>query len=412
MDGKYRAITLLCTLAVAVNTQTFGCVNPSLTDRDRQMFYNAHNDARLSLAKGLEPNKCGRLSSGKNVYQLNWDCDMEAKVQEWATDCPNSFQTFDSTWGHNYVTYTGTISDQMGTAASAVNNWWSSVRTNGLTDPDNKYTNSALFQWANMAFGKTTSFACTYKACSGKFVVGCFYNKIGYVTNAVIYEKGEACSTDTDCTTYSGSSCRDGLCYQAPVAPVDPTFTMCPGQTVMSDQSRQKFVDTHNYLRSRLAKGLEVDGISAGALAPAAKQMTKIVYDCAIEQNAQSWAQNCLWQHSDSSARPGLGENMYYTTALNVDRIQSGEDASVAWWSELKDFGVGPDVILTNAVFRPRVGCFVQYCSDKTFTVCQYGPGGNVLDQSIYTKGSACTNDAGCPGTQTCSVAEGLCNVV
>lgn len=34
------------------------------------MFYDAHNDARRSMAKGLEPNKCGLLSGGKNVYEL------------------------------------------------------------------------------------------------------------------------------------------------------------------------------------------------------------------------------------------------------------------------------------------------------------------------------------------------------
>ncbi|EGT59294.1 CBN-VAP-1 protein [Caenorhabditis brenneri] len=403
--------------------QTFGCSNTKIDDRARKMFFDAHNDARRSMAKGLEPNKCGLLPTGKNVYELRWDCDMEAKAQEWADGCPSSFQTFDPTWGQNILTFTGTFADPTATAASAINTWWQQVRTAGLTDPDNKYTSSSLFSWANMANGKATAFGCAFAVCGTKLSVNCIYNKIGYITNAIIYEKGTACSSDAECTTYSDSQCKNGLCYQPPPVPVVETFAMCPGVTDQSDQARQKFLDTHNKLRTSLAKGLEPDGISAGAFAPQAKQMPKLKYDCTIEANARTWAQGCLYQHSTSAQRPGLGENLYQISINNMPKIQTAEDSSYAWWSELKDFGVGSDNILTSAVWArgvghytqmawegtTKIGCFVQNCPSFTYSVCQYGPAGNYMDQLIYTKGAPCTADADCPGAQTCSVAEALC---
>uniref|UniRef100_A0A1I7U092 SCP domain-containing protein n=1 Tax=Caenorhabditis tropicalis TaxID=1561998 RepID=A0A1I7U092_9PELO len=403
--------------------QTFGCTNPKINDRARKMFFDAHNDARRSMAKGLEPNKCGMLSTGKNVYELRWDCDMEAKAQEWADGCPSSFQTFDPTWGQNYATYTGVFPDPTATAAEAVNSWWSQVRTAGLTDPDNKYPGSTLFQFSNMANGKASAFGCAYAICGTKLSINCIYNKIGYITNSIIYDKGDACTSDAECTTYSSSTCKDGLCYQPKPAAVVETFTMCPAVTDQSDQARQMFLDTHNKLRSSLAKGLEPDGIAAGAFAPTAKQMIKMKYDCAIEANARTWAQGCVYQHSTSAQRPGNGENLYMISVNNMPKIQTAEDSSKAWWSELKDFGVGSDNILTSAVWdrgvghytqmawetTTHIGCFVQNCPSFTYSVCQYGPTGNYMNQLIYTKGAPCTADADCPGTQTCSVAEALC---
>ncbi|KAF1746958.1 hypothetical protein GCK72_023416 [Caenorhabditis remanei] len=420
------AAVLVLTCLSGTLAQTFGCANTKINDQARKMFWDGHNDARRSMAKGLEPNKCGLLSGGKNVYELRWDCELEAKAQEWADGCPSSFQTFDPTWGQNIMTYTGSFPDPVSTAASAVSSWWSQVRAGGLTDPDNKYTSSSIFAFSNMANGKATAIGCAYAICGGnKLSVNCIYNKIGYMTNAIIYEKGTACAANSDCTTYADSTCKNGLCYQAPPVPVVETFTMCPGVTDQSDQARQKFLDTHNKLRSSLAKGLEPDGIAAGAFAPMAKQMTKMKYDCTIEANARTWAQGCVYEHSTSAQRPGLGENLYKISINNMPKLQTAEDSSLAWWSELKDFGVGSDNILTDAVWArgvghytqqaweatTKLGCFVQNCPTFTYSVCQYGPAGNYMNQLIYTKGSPCTADADCPGAQTCSVAEALCVV-
>lgn len=240
----------------------------------------------------------------------------------------------------------------------------------------------------------------------------------GYITNAIIYEKGTACASDADCTTYSNSQCKSGLCYQPAPAPVVETFNMCPGVTDMSDQARMSFLDTHNKLRSRVAKGLEADGIAAGAFAPTAKQMTKMV-GTSLEKTSVyffHWSVTiAMWRllprhgvlDACTNTRPTLSGRvsertctrlLYWTsTRFNQEKMSCIKSfhpfscvfqASNAWWSELKDFGVGSDNILTSAVFGRGVGhytqmawetttdlgCYVAHCPTFTYSVCQYGP--------------------------------------
>ncbi|CAB3400267.1 unnamed protein product [Caenorhabditis bovis] len=574
-----QVFTLLTSLSQCFS---FGCSNLKLSDRARMMFYNAHNDARRSLAKGQEPHKCGKLSSGKNIYQLNWSCDMELKVQKWAENCPSTMQTIESSWGHMYSKWISSKMDPLAKSAEFVNAWWSAIRQQPLTDPDNKYT-GAPFGFANMAYGKTTEFACTYNMCNTTLVTACFYNKIGYITNQVIYEKGEPCVVDSDCTTYAGSTCNDGLCYIPLKEPVIETYSMCPGVTDMSDQLRMSFLNTHNYYRSQLARGLAPDGIASGAFAAPAKHMPKLMvwdrttdigcfvmhcptstysvcqyykagnyygqpvykfgapcsqdsdcpdtqtcsvseglcimndnvpivattvpnqtqnpitmqpttnnpaavttppsdietyticpgvtdisdqvrmmflnthnyyrsqlakglapdgiapgafaapakhmpklrYNCDIEASARNYGLQCIIKHSDQSMRPLYGENLYYTTMENHDKIHSAKLASDWWWSELGDYGFGNATEFskelldrgighfTNLVWdrTTDVGCFVMHCPGKTYAVCQYYKEGNYYGQPVYEFGPACTNDDDCPGTQTCSASEGLCVV-
>ncbi|KHJ80357.1 SCP-like protein [Oesophagostomum dentatum] len=184
----------------------------------------------------------------------------------------------------------------------------------------------------------------------------------------------------------------------------------------MTDAARQAFLDEHNRLRSSLARGLEDDPLIGKA--PKASRMLKMIYDCDVEASAIKHAQKCIFEHSDSSDRYGLGENLFMTTARNYDKTKAGVQASQSWWSELKKYGVGEENKLTMDLFNRgvghytqmaweesyKLGCAVMHCSDMTLVVCQYGPAGNMLNQQIYTKGEPC---ADC--TTTCSKDEGLC---
>ncbi|CAJ0609177.1 unnamed protein product [Cylicocyclus nassatus] len=399
-----------------------------MTDAARLLFLNAHNDARLSVAQGLEPNKCGFLGPAKNMYKLEWDCDLEKQAQNAILLCPSTMGIFAS-YSQNLMKFTGTFSDPLTAVAAAVNKWWSAVRQYGNTDPDNKYVDTNLYSFANMVHGKTTAIGCAYKVCSAtnSLTVTCLYNKIGYYTNGVMFENGTPCSSAADCTTYPGSSCSGGLCVNVPEPADTGANTMCPSNANMTDASRKKFVDIHNYLRSRLANGLEPDAL--GGNAPKASKMLKMVYDCDVEASAIKHSQKCIYEHSASSDRPGLGENLYMTSALNVDRVTTAAESSQLWWDELKDYGVGPENNLTQALWnRPgmqighytqmawdrtyKLGCSIQHCPKFTYSVCQYGPAGNYMNQLIYTMGEPCTSDAECPGSYTCSAAEGLCNVI
>ncbi|KAK6753146.1 hypothetical protein RB195_012631 [Necator americanus] len=167
---------------------------------------------------------------------------------------------------------------------------------------------------------------------------------------------------------------------------------------------------------SSVARGLEPDAL--GGNAPKAAKMLKMVYDCSVESTALAHASKCVYQHSSSAARPGLGENIYMTSAVNFDKVKAATQASELWWGELKQYGVGPSNNLTTALWnRPntqighysqmawetsyRLGCAVAHCSNFTFGVCQYGPAGNYLNRLIYTIGNPCTSNAGCPGSYT-----------
>ncbi|KAL6722491.1 hypothetical protein Aduo_017611 [Ancylostoma duodenale] len=427
------AFFLLATFSIASagvrrKRQAFGCSNAGISDAARLIFLNTHNEARLSVAQGLEPNKCGLLGPAKNMYKMQWDCALEQQAQDYIANCPSALGSF-SGYSQNIIRYTGTFANPLTGVASALTKWWSTVRQFGSNDPDNKYVDTNLYSFANMVHGKMTGIGCAYKVCAAtnQLTVTCLYNKIGYYTNGVMWENGTACASAGDCTTYPGSSCSGGLCVKELEQTDTGANTMCPSNANMTDASRQKFLDMHNYLRSRAANGLEPDAL--GGNAPKASQMLKMVYDCAVEASAIKHSQKCVYQHSTSADRPGLGENLYKTTALNVDRVATAAESSQLWWNELKDYGVGPENNLTQALWdRPgmqighytqmawdrtyKLGCSIQHCPTFTYSVCQYGPAGNYMNQLIYTIGNPCTSDAGCPGSYTCSVSEGLCNVV
>ncbi|PIO77608.1 SCP-like protein [Teladorsagia circumcincta] len=202
---------------------------------------------------------------------------------------------------------------------------------------------------------------------------------------------------------------------------------MCPSNANMTDATRQKFLDMHNYFRSRVANGLEPDAL--GGNAPKASEMLKMVYDCDVEASAIRHSQKCVYEHSSPNDRPGLRENLYSTSVLDVERVTVAAVASQIWWDELKRYGIGPENRLTEALMnRPRMeiahytqmawdrtyrlGCSVQHCSTFTYAVCHYAPAGNFVNQLIYAIGDPCTDDDQCPGSYTCSPSEGLCNVV
>ena len=92
--------------------------------------------------------------------------------------------------------------------------------------------------------------------------------------------------------------------------------------TGLTDSDRQVITNLHNNFRSSLAKGQEPT--ASGGNAPTAKNMYKLVrfscfrnnfpssqqYDCDLESMAQSWANNCVFQHSGGNA----GEYLYMQT--------------------------------------------------------------------------------------------------
>ncbi|RCN27117.1 hypothetical protein ANCCAN_27151 [Ancylostoma caninum] len=60
----------------------------------------------------------------------------------------------------------------------------------------------------------------------------------------------------------------------------------------MTDEVRQKFLDMHNYYRSKVAKGLAKDG--AGGYAPKAARMKKMVRMLLLEDSVISHLQRSV----------------------------------------------------------------------------------------------------------------------
>lgn len=49
------------------------------------------------------------------------------------------------------------------------------------------------------------------------------------------------------------------------------------------------------------------------------------IYDCDIEATAIRHAKRCYFAHSSEQERENLGENLYYTGDLRVDKIKAAE---------------------------------------------------------------------------------------
>ncbi|KAL6734848.1 hypothetical protein Aduo_005344 [Ancylostoma duodenale] len=220
-------------------------------------------------------------------------------------------------------------------------------------------------------------------------------------------------------------SCRVCKTDSNPSKPSTATSKSCSSNG-MTNEQRQKFLDMHNNYRSMVAKGQAKDAY--GGNAPRAARMKKMIYDCAIEESAMRHAKRCVFVHSPAHTRENLGENLYYTSELRLDKIKAAEQGIKAC-DELAQYGVGQQNVLTKQLWsRPntqighytqmvwqdtyKLGCHVEWYSSMTYVVCQYGPKGNWLGNLIYDIGNSCTTDGDCKCDNCkCSKEEALCIV-
>ncbi|VDO31493.1 unnamed protein product [Haemonchus placei] len=198
--------------------------------------------------------------------------------------------------------------------------------------------------------------------------------------------------------------------------------SICPDRDGMSDQVRKMFVDKHNEYRTLVAKGEAKNKL--GGNAPKAARMLKMSYDCAIEENMMDYAKECKFAHNSYKDRHYWGQNLYMTTARNLNKTKAAEDSVSAWFSELENRGVPDDNRLTMEVFNrgvahytqvvwqwsKKVGCAVEWCKDMTLVGCEYAQAGNFLGSLIYETGEPCKKNEDCECHQCiCDEKEALC---
>ncbi|VDM63647.1 unnamed protein product [Angiostrongylus costaricensis] len=113
-----------------------------------------HNRLRSKLALGKQQNKEGMMGSGKNIYTVRWDCDLEFMAHKWTKSCTPLFMpSVTSLSGAQLVKGFDTIFHGRNIAQHidhAMRSWWTEYKRHGNVDHKNRYFSRQLYYgWAN-----------------------------------------------------------------------------------------------------------------------------------------------------------------------------------------------------------------------------------------------------------------------
>ncbi|VDK59207.1 unnamed protein product [Anisakis simplex] len=205
---------------ISVCTQQQQCANSKISDEVRAVTEDEHNKLRSILAFGHAKTKGGGFApSGKNIYKLVSACTIKysrgTPVQDLQWESRNEHLCF--------------VLEKL--MESAMQSWWNELKEYGISNADNIMTVEVFNQGVGhftqvhlliiMAWGDTTKVGCGIARNCGKAgegwnsaLVVCQYLKAGNYINEPIYELGDPCKVDADCTTFSNSVClaSEGLC--------------------------------------------------------------------------------------------------------------------------------------------------------------------------------------------------------
>ncbi|RCN37633.1 SCP-like protein [Ancylostoma caninum] len=148
------------------------------TDAERQALITAHNELRRTIAEGNQPNQQGTLPQAKNMYELQYNCDMENIVKEEVGKC-SGHATLLEQYGQNFLVLptANMPAGKTDRLNAAVGVWKGPQTYYGLNNISN-YDDHRLYSFANMVNAKTLRFGCGYKAdCNGGDIhISCIYN--------------------------------------------------------------------------------------------------------------------------------------------------------------------------------------------------------------------------------------------
>ncbi|KHN81531.1 Ancylostoma secreted protein [Toxocara canis] len=157
--------------------------------------------------------KLSRRNSDTKATQgcKSWDCALEQSAQDWSDRCE-----FDPSYPDDF----GEIYDEfdaappMKVAKLAMKEWWRQLKEYDASSNPNMILNDDVYEyaesWSQMVWGEATKIGCGIKNCThdGKewSVITCHYDH-GIWPLRPVFELGNGCSADSDCTTYADSTC-------------------------------------------------------------------------------------------------------------------------------------------------------------------------------------------------------------
>uniref|UniRef100_A0A9J2QC18 SCP domain-containing protein n=1 Tax=Ascaris lumbricoides TaxID=6252 RepID=A0A9J2QC18_ASCLU len=111
------------------------------TPENRKVVVDKHNELRSALVKGNVRDARGvRLESGRNIYELRWDCRLEEVAQRWADTCKYGHSTseYRNKAGENiYMWSRSDKHDSIDTnTLKATQLWWDEIKLINMTSAE------------------------------------------------------------------------------------------------------------------------------------------------------------------------------------------------------------------------------------------------------------------------------------
>ncbi|KIH57277.1 SCP-like protein [Ancylostoma duodenale] len=183
----------------------------------------------------------------------------------------------------------------------------------------------------------------------------------------------------------------------------------------LSDELREVFLRYHNDARRRVALGIEPNKV--GTLNPA-KNMYKLEWDCAMEQQAQNLISSCP---KNLGSFRTMAQNLFRVT-ISRGSFNPGAWINTTlndWWERAKKYGVtDPQNKYTNDKYYPfvnmvfsdttKLGCAYKICNKKMTITCLYNAIG-FYKNPMWETGPACTKASDCTTYSNSSCDGGLC---
>ncbi|KAL6729131.1 hypothetical protein Aduo_000214 [Ancylostoma duodenale] len=351
------------------------------------------------------------MPAAKDMNQLYWDCNIEYNA--YLLNCGDAKAQVPTDFGEIFASINlgRKCKSPEENTTPILQQWWNEVKLDDLSNPTIDITaKPQLKEFAMMANGPTTGFACTYnKKCSDKLL--CLYDKLPSKNqNAnVLYTK--AVNLPADVCSCPG--CVNYLCPTDPYVPSTATYpqssctTPANPEDGMTYEMQATAQDMVNYYRRLVGSGWALD---KSGYAPTAKQMPAVEYDCktlapqnSIGQETKTLAAACT---APAAPTPGYSVS-YYQGSLTKTPEEVLREAIKSWaeQSKLVDLeqsvtfsgnveNAAPDFARMVDETATKVTCSVttDECQKQGFraAVCQYN---NPISNGdpVYTTGKTCS---------------------